>query len=244
MNERKFNYTGDFRFDYDFIDDLRTFMMYCEAKYEHRFLEWFDDMSDWTKIDAKTLFTFYRYFEAGHCANHEKVSALDYAFHFFDLPFDLSECRDVYCKNFDRFSLLCFTPNHVSSWKYMYVNEQRNVAIPLQIWSGRAGKLSGKSCGYKFWIGAFRAVEKCNGFKNCYTCWEITFANSSVEFYICQDCHGKFKIEMPPTEFFLPEPKTVVTGCGRGVCLGNQWVIKRSPILVPIPLEKTIGETK
>lgn len=239
MNERKFNYTGDFRFDFDFIDDLKTFMMYCEAKNEHKSMIW----SDWPKMDAKTLFTFYRYFEAGHCVDHKIVSVLDYAFHFFDLPFDLSDCEDVYCKNFERFYLLCFTPTYKSSWKYMYVNEQRKVAIPLQIWSGGTESKE-KLRSYKFWIGAFRAVEKCKRFKNCYTCWEITFANSSVEFYVGQDCRGKFKIEMPPTEFFLPEHETVVNGCGRGVCLGNQWVIKRSPILVPIPLEKTTGETK
>ena len=236
MNEQEFNYTGDFRFDDDFIEDLKTYMMYCEAENEHKSKAWFDDMSDWAKMDARTLFAFYRYF----CAYHKKLSLLDYVFHFFALPFDLSECRDIYCKNFGNFSLLCFIPKREASCKYLYVNEQRKVAIPLQMLSVRIGE----TCEYKFWINAFRAVEKFKDIKNYYICWEITFANSSVDFYVTPDYRGKLKIEMPPTEFFLPEPKTVATGCGKGVCLGIQWVIKRNPILGPIPLEKTIEETK
>lgn len=240
MNKRKFNYTGDFRFDYDFIDDLKTFMIYCEAKKEHELILWPDLTKYWSKMDAKTLFRFYRYFEAGHCIDHKMISVLDYIFCFFNLPFDLFECRNVYCKKFERFSLLCFARNSWD-WKCIYINEQRKVMIPLQIWSGRTETKG--SCGYKFWIDAFRAVEECKGFKNYYTCWEITFSNSSVEFYISQDCHGKFKIEMPSTEFFLPKHEIVVNGCGYGVCRGIQWVVKRNPILAPIPLEETIEET-
>lgn len=237
-----YKYTGGFRFDNAFIGDLKKFILYCEAKFEHK-LMWYDDMSDWNHMDLKTLFAFYRYFEAGHCVDHEHITVMDYVFNFFVLPFGLEECKDIYYKQFDGFSMVCFTPNRPASWKYMYFDEKRNVVVPLEIWSARNPNGQKSSCaGYKFWVGAFRSVEKYENFDDYYQCWETIYSNESCEFYVKKNRRGTFDFELPPTENFLPSDTTVITGAGRGVCRNYQWKARRNPILAPIPPEQTIGE--